>query len=576
MRRKILIVGGVAGGASAAARLRRNNEEDQIIMFEKGPHVSFSNCSLPYHLSGMIQDAEDLVLMDPELFLTRYNIEARSDSEVLAIDRKKKLIKIKDLNSNTIYEENYDKLILSPGAFPIMPVISGIEKVNIFTIRNVKDIDMLNKFIKKMVEKEVTVIGGGFIGVETAENLRKAGFHVTLVEAANQILKPFDYDMVQIFHKVFVDNKVDLIVGDKVEKFVKDKVILASGKKIDASAVIMAIGILPETGLAKEAGIKLGITGAIKVNENYQTNDPDIYAIGDAIEVNHGITNKLTKISLAGPALKEARIVADHINARTLSKESMKSKCIKNKGYIGSSAIHVFNYSGAATGLNESTIKDLGLDIKYDVVRIILSDKVWLMPDAATMHLKLLFEIPTGKILGAQAIGKGDVTKRIDVIATAIKFGGTVEDLKELDLCYAPQFSTAKDIVNYAGYVGSNLLNEDFKQVNVDKVRDLVEKNSFLVDVRESSEFEKGHIKGAINIPLSKIRERVAEIPKDQPVYLYCRTGQRSYNAVMLLHNLGFLNIYNVAGSFLGLSFFEFYNDKTLQRESILTDYNFK
>lgn len=566
MGRKILIVGGVAGGASAAARLRRNSEEDEIIMFEKGPHVSFSNCSLPYHLSGMIKEADDLVLMNPELFLKQYNIDARVNNEVTAIERNKKQVTVKDVLSGEYYTENYDKLILSPGADPIVPNIPGIENLNVFTIRNVVDIDKLNQFVKQSHAKDIAVIGGGFIGVEAAENLRQAGNHVSLIEGTEQILRPFDYDMVQIFHKEIMDQGVGLIVDDKVIKFDKDKVVLASGKEIDATVVVMAIGVSPETRLAKDAGLEIGVTGAIKVDKNYQTCDRDIYAVGDAIEVYHALTHSMAKLSLAGPALKQARMVADHIN----------NKSTINKGYIGSSAIKVFNYNGASTGLNESLIKTLKLPINYNIVRVILSDKVGLMPDAAPMHLKLLFEVPTGKILGAQAIGKGDITKRIDIIATAIKFGGALDDLKDLELSYAPPFTTAKDIVNYAGYVGSNLINGDYKQVNVDKVRDLVETNHIIIDVREPGEYARGHIKGATNIPLSEIRNRIHEIPKDKPVYLHCRTGQRSYNATLALQNLGLDNVVNITGSFLGLSFYEYYNDKRLGRDSIVTEYNFR
>lgn len=324
MGRKILIIGGVAGGASAAARLRRNSEEDQIIMFERGPHVSFSNCSLPYHLSGVIKDAEDLVLMNPRLFLKQYNIDVRINSEVIAIDRKNKTVIVKRIDLEEEYTENYDKLILSPGASPIVPKLQGIENVNIFTVRNVVDIDRLNQFVKHMYTKNVTVIGGGYVGVEVAENLSEAGYNVSLIEATNQILRPFDYDMVQIFHKVLIDHKVNLIVGDKVERFEKDKVVLASGKTVTVGAVIMAIGVSPETYLAKEAGLEMGETGAIKVDENYLTNDPDIYAVGDAIEVYHALTHTMTKLSLAGPAVKQARNVADHIN----------NKSTLNKGYL--------------------------------------------------------------------------------------------------------------------------------------------------------------------------------------------------------------------------------------------------
>lgn len=565
MKRKMLIVGGVAGGASVAARLRRNSEEDQIIMFEKGPHVSFSNCSLPYHLSGIIEEADDLLLMSPELFLSQYNIEARVNNEVLSIDRTNKSVTVKNLLTDEIYNETYDKLILSPGAKPIVPRIPGIEDVRVFTVRNVVDIDKLNKSIKVIDTKDIAVIGGGFIGVEVAENLRQAEYNVSLVEGTDQILRPFDYDMVQILHKEIYDKGINLIVGDKVEKFEKNTVVLASGKKISANIVVMAIGVAPEIALAKESGLEIGQTGAIKVDKNYKTSDPNIYAVGDSIEVYNALTHSSTKLSLAGPALKQARTVADNIN----------NKSTVNKGYIGSSAIKVFDYNGASTGLNESLIKVLNMNINYDVVRIILSDKVGIMPDASPMHFKLLFEVPTGKILGAQAIGKGDVTKRIDLIAAAIKFGGTLEDLKDLELCYAPPFSTAKDVVNYAGYVGSNLLNGDFKQVQVDKVRELVENNSFIVDVREKYEYDNGHIKGAINIPLSEFRQKINEIPRDKPVYLHCRTGQRSYNATLILQNLGYENIYNITGSFLGLSFYEYFNDKTMNRESIVTEYNF-
>lgn len=566
MKRKILVIGGVAGGASAAARLRRLSEEDEIIMFEKGPHVSFSNCSLPYHLSGLIDEADKLVLMSPEKFLVQYNIQARVNNEVISINKEEKNVTVKNLLTGETYEESYDKLVLSPGARPIVPNIPGSQEVNIFTIRNVVDIDKLNKYIRSIDAKDIAVIGGGFIGVEAAENLREAGYNVALIEGTDQILRPFDYDMVQIFHKEIYDRGVNLIVEDKVEKFEKDTVVLASGKRIEAKVVVMAIGVAPETTLAKEAALDIGETGAIKVDQNYRTNDENIYAVGDAVEIYNALTHSAAKLSLAGPALKQARSVADHING----KKGL------NKGYIGSSAIKVFDYNGAATGLNEALINVLNMKIKYDVVRVILSDKVGIMPTSAPMHLKLLYEVPTGKILGAQAIGKGDVTKRIDVIATAIKFGGTVEDLKDLELCYAPPFSTAKDVVNYAGYVGSNLLNGDFKQVNVDLVRGLVENNAYIVDVRERGEYANGHIKNAVNIPLSEIRQRINEIPKDKPVYLHCRTGQRSYNATLALQNLGFSNVYNITGSFLALSFYEYFNDKTKDRESIVTQYNFR
>lgn len=562
MGQKILIIGGVAGGASAATKLRRNSEKDTIIMLERGPHVSFSNCALPYHLSGIVDEAEKLVLMNPKAFLKQYNIEARVNEEAVRIDRKRKCVVIKELVSGKVYEEFYDKVILSPGASPIIPSIKGIEKADVFTIRNVVDIDTLNRFIKEKAVEEIVVIGGGFIGVEAAENLSMAGYHVTLVEGSRQILNTYDYDMVQILQKEMMDKGVTVIVEDTVTEFNEYETILASGKVIATDAVVMAAGVRPETGLAKEAGLLLGTTGAIKTNAYYQTNDPDIYAIGDAIEVDFIPTKLKTKLSLAGPAVKQARAVADHIHN--------KNNVPIEKGYIGASAIKVFDYNGASVGINEAMIKRLNLDLKYEIVRVILPDKVGLMPDAQTMHLKLLFEIPTGKILGAQAIGKGDVTKRVDVISTAMKFSGTVSDLMNLELCYAPPFSTPKDIVNYAGYVGSNLLNGMFKQVNVDTVRGLVEKKRFILDVREKAEYKRGYIKNAVNIPLSELRERLSEIPKEENIYLYCRTGQRSYHAALTLQNSGYENVYNIAGSFLGIYYYDYYNDKTKKQESII------
>ena len=561
MKKKILIVGGVAGGASAAARLRRLGEEDDIIMFERGPHVSFSNCSLPYYLSGKVDSSEKLVMMSPEKFKKQYKIEARVNNEVIDIDREKKEVLVRNVLTGEEYTESYDKLILSPGAKPIVPKIEGIDKVKIFSIRNVVDIEYLNRYIKENNLKNIAVIGGGFIGVEVAENLNEDGFNVTLIEALPQILKPFDYDMVQIFHKEMMDKGVDLVLGDKVSSFENNKVILESGKAIDTEAVVMAIGVAPDVELATNAGLLLGETGAIRVDEDYRTNDKDIYAVGDAVEVFNPLTEKVSKISLAGPALVEARIAADHINGRETN----------NNGFIGSSAIKVFDYSGASTGLSEGLIKALDMNIDYEVVRIIANDKVGIMPDNSPVHFKLLFEKPTGRVLGAQAIGKGDVVKRVDIIATTIAFGGTVKELKNLNLCYAPPFGTAKDVVNYAGYVGSNLLDEEFKQVQITQMRDLLKNEEFIIDVREKGEYERGHIKGVKNIPFSEIRDRLDEIPKDRPVYLHCRTGQRSYNVALLLQSLGYKEVYNVAGSFLALSFYDYFNDKTTGREKIVT-----
>ena len=563
--KKVLIIGGVAGGASTAARLRRHSEEDKIIMFEKGPHVSFSNCGLPYHLSGMISEVEKLVLMSPQKFLAQYNIEARVNSEVIEIDRKNKEVVVKDSVTKKTYRESYDKLVLSMGAKPIVPKFEGLDSVNIFTIRNVVDINRLNLFVKERKDKKITVIGGGFIGIEAAENLREAGYEVTLIEAADQILKIFDYDMVQRLQKEMYDKGVELIVGDKVEKFKKNCVVLESGKVIISEVVVLAIGVAPDTELAVKAGIELGKTGAVKTDNNYMTNDRDIYAVGDMIEVYSPLFNDYFKLSLAGPAQKQARAVADHINGRV----------VDNRGYIGSSVIKVFDFNGASTGLTESLIKARGMSLNYETIEIIPSDKVGLMPNANPMYFKLIFEVPTGRVLGAQAIGKGNLDKRIDVIASVIKFGGTIEDLKDLELCYAPPFGTAKDVVNFGGYVASNILERRFKQEHFSKVRELLEAGECIIDIREKGEYAEGHLKGVPNIPLSELRERVNEIPKDRTVYLQCRSGQRSYNACLLLQNLGYTNVVNVTGGILGISMYEYFNDKTKNREPILTKYFF-
>ena len=565
MAQKILIIGGVAGGASAAARLRRHSEDDQIIMFEKGPHVSFSNCSLPYFLSGTVAKAESLVLMSPEKFLKQFNITARANSEVVSINRPAKTVTVKNLTDGSSYQESYDKLILSPGAKPIVPPIPGLELVNVHTVRNVVDITRLKQNISEINPQNIAVIGGGFIGVEVAENLKEAGYNVALIEAMPQIMRPFDYEMVQILHKELYDHGIDLRVGDKVESFSHNQVNLGSGKTVAADVVVMAIGVAPETDLAKSADLQLGKTGAIATDNNFRNNDPDIYAIGDAIEVYGALFNDKFKLALAGPAQKQARSVADHINGMA----------VNNQGYIGSSCIKVFDFNAASTGLTEGFIQATGMKLDYGVVHITPNDKVSLMPTNKTMHFKLIFEKPTGRILGAQAIGKGNVDKRIDVIATVIKFNGKVSDLVDLELCYAPPFGTAKDVVNMAGYVAGNLLNDDFEQVRVTQVRELVESGAHILDVREAPELAKGRIIGSQHIPLSELRARIDEIPRDKPVYIHCRTGQRSYNVVKALKNRGFNNVYNVAASFLGLSYYEYFNDITLGRKPIVTDYNF-
>src|SRR6056297_3204097 len=565
MSKKIVVVGGVAGGAGTAARARRLDEHAEIVMFERGSHVSFSNCSLPYHLSGVVKECDDLVLMCPSAFTEQYNIDARVKSEVTKINREDKTVEVKNLGTGEVYNESYDKLMLSPGANPIKPgSIKGVNNENVFTIRNVDDIDKLNQYVDNNDVENVAVIGAGYIGVEIAENFIHSDKNVALVEAMDQVLQPLDFDMAQILQKELHDNGVNVVVSDPLTEVHDDHVVLKSGKKIDAEAVVLAIGVSPETELAEDAGLKIGETGGIEVNHNYVTSDPDIYAVGDVIEVYSKIARSKTRLPLAGPAQRQARAAANHIyNIPT-----------KNNGVIGTSVIRAFDYNAAATGLNEKQLKDAG--ISYDFVYIIPTDKVGLMPDANPLHFKLIYEVPTGKILGAQAVGKGNVDKRIDVIATAILMDATVEELSESELAYAPLFSTPRNAVNQSSLVAINLINNRYNQVSVTKVRELVEEDAFIVDVREEDEYAEGHLTNSVNIPLSELRERTDEIPKDEPVYLHCRTAQRSYNAVLALQGMGYRNVTNISGSFLGICCYEYLLDQTTDRDKIVTEYNFE
>ena len=564
MNKRILIIGGVAGGASVAARARRLDAGAEIIMFERGQHVSFSNCALPYYLSGVVGNSDALVMMSPEKFKKSYDIDARVNSEVMAINRDKKTIEIKNTLTGDIHEEAYDVLVMAPGASPVKPrSIGGIDGKNVYTVRNVADIVHLKDGLEAAGAENTAVIGGGFIGIEVAENLAKAGKKVTVVEAMSQILAPFDYDMVQMLHKELLDNGVSLIVDDGVKTIEEKQITLASGKTVPADAVILAIGVAPETGLAKAAGLEIGETGGILVDHNYRTSDKNIYAVGDAIEVFDRMTGKPSRLALAGPALRQARAAAD----------AMYGIPNDNRGVIGSCARRVFGLNAAATGLNERNARKAG--IPCDSVYVIPGDKVGIMPGSAPMHFKLVFEVPTGRILGAQAIGRGNVDKRVDVIAAMVSMNGTIRDLKNLELCYSPVFGTARDVVNQAALVAENILYGRFRQVPVTQVRSLVEEQAFIVDVREKGEYEAGHLKGSVNIPLSELRERTDEIPKDRPVYLHCRSSQRSYNALMALQGRGYENVVNISGSFLGICLYEYYNDVAMGREKIVTEYNF-
>lgn len=564
---KLVVVGGVAGGASAAARVRRLDAKANIVMFEKGEHVSFSNCCLPYHLSGTVADSESLVLMNPTKFQKQHDIDARVNSEVIAINREEKKVVVRNLVTDEEYEESYDKLVLAPGANPILPKsIAGIDRDNVYVIRNVTDIRKLKAAIDSDAVKHVAVVGGGFIGVETAENLQMAGKQVSLIEGTDQIMAPFDYDMVQILHKELDDHGIELCVSCSVTAVENGFVKATKENKeiqIPADVVVMAVGVAPEIKLAVDAGLEIGESRGIKVNHNYQTSDPNIYAVGDAVEIYNALTHCAGRLALAGPAQRQARAAADH----------MYGIPHNNTGYIGSSCIRVFEQNAASTGLNEKMAKKAGYC--YDSVLLFPNDKVGLMPESHYMAFKLIFEVPTGKILGAQAIGKGAVDKRVDVIAAMITMHATLEDLKELELCYSPVFGTAKDIVNFAALVGLNILYGVYQQVHVDQVRNLVEQDAYIVDVREEAEFAAGHIINAHNIPLSQLRERMNEIPKDVPVYVHCRSSQRSYYALCCLKGNGYDNIINISGSYLGISLYEYFNDQKGNRTPIVTKYNF-
>ena len=561
---KVLIIGGVAGGASVAARIRRLDESAEVIMFEKGPNVSFSNCALPFFLSKKVPAADNLVLMCPTQFKNQYNIEARVSSEVLKINSEAHTVLVKNLETGEEYEESYDKLFLSPGANPILPrSIKGIDRENVFSVRNVVDIRKIDAYINETNAENIAVIGGGFIGIEVMENLREAGKNVTLVEAMDQILAPIDKDMAQVVQKEIIDNGVNLVLSDGIAAVEEGKIVLASGKEVPADVVVMAIGVRPEVSLCADAGIELGTTGGIKVDAKYRTNVKDIYAVGDAIESFNSLTHKPGRLTLAGPAQRQARAAADDVYGRTVS----------NKGYIGSSCVQVFGLNVANTGLTVKCCETNGYS--YDYVYIIPGDKVGIMPTSAPMHFKLIFEVPTGKILGAQAVGVGNVDKRIDVIATMITMGGCLEDLKELELCYSPMYSTAKDVVNFAALVGLNILNGEFKQVKVSEVRGLVESGATIFDVREPHEYAAGHLTTAKNLPMSEFRSRLDEIPTDRPVYVHCRSAQRSYNVTRALNQLGFDNVVNISGSYLGICLYEYFEDKTSGRAPIVTEYNF-
>jgi CoA-disulfide reductase len=540
MAKKVVIVGGVAGGATTAARLRRLDENTEIVMIERGEYISFANCGLPYYIGGAIQERDALLVQTVEGMSKKFNMDIRNLSEVTSIDRERKVVEIKNLATGETYEENYDVLVLSPGASPIKPPIPGINEADaLFTLRNISDTDKIKTYVDELKPTKATVIGGGFIGVEMAENLWERGVEVTLVEMADQIMAPIDFEMASILHQHLREKGVNLVLEDGVKSFEQNgKLInLNSGKQIDSDLIILAIGVAPENKLAKEAGLELGLRGATRVNERLQTADESIYAIGDAIEVKDYINGQATHIPLAWPANRQGRIVADHINGIDS----------KYQGTLGTSIAKVFDMTVAATGNNEKTLKKLG--ISYDVVHVHPSSHAGYYPGAFPIALKLIFNRETGKIFGAQAVSYDGADKRIDVLATAIKGGMTIFDLPDLELAYAPPYSSAKDPVNMAGYAAKNIAEGLVETVQWHEINDILANGGNLIDVREPIERDMGMIDGSVNIPLGELRERLHEIPTGQDIYVYCQVGHRGYLASRILMQAGF-KVKNLDGGY--------------------------
>lgn len=537
MAKKILIIGGVAGGASAAARLRRLDEEAEIILFERGRYISFANCGLPYYIGQVIKNRDDLLVQTPEKFKARFNIDVRINSEVLGIDRKRNELNVKDLSSGNIYIEKYDKLILSPGAEPAKPPIPGIKSPRIFTLRNIPDADAINKFIEEQEPKRAVVVGGGYIGLEMAENLRVRGLLVAIVEMLDHVMPTLDKEMANLLHEHLHDQSIALWLGDAVSGFRESDsklfVALKSGMELRCDMAVLAIGVKPETKLAKESGLDIGNTGGIKVNEKLQTSDPDIFAIGDAIEVQNFVLKTPSLIPLAGPANRQGRTAADNICGRN----------VKYKGTQGTAILKVFELTVAMTGATEKELKKA--NVKYEKVYLHPANHVGYYPGSQQMHIKMLFSKPEGKVLGAQIVGKDGVDKRIDVFATAIRAGMTVFDLQELELAYAPPYGSGKDPVNMTGYAAGNILDGT---ASVNHFEHL-DSNLFLIDVRSSSEVKQGSIAGEVNIPENQLRKKIGELPKDKTINIYCAVGIRSYIASRILKQKGF-DASNISGGY--------------------------
>lgn len=545
MGKKIVIVGGVAGGASAAARLRRVDEQAEIIMFEKGQYISFANCGLPYYIGGAIKERKKLLVQTPQAMKDRFRIDVRELSEVTRIDRDKKVVEVKDHKSGNIYEESYDVLVLSPGANPTKPPIPGIDSPNIYTLRDIPDTDAIKEFLDRRKPESAVVVGGGFIGLEMAENLHEAGVKVDIVEALDQVMAPIDYEMATIVHNHIRSKGCGLNLKDGVKAFEpegnKIVVVLQSGKRIPADIVILSIGVRPNTALAREAGLEIGVTGGIKVNEYLQTSDPNIYALGDAIEVTDYVSGNPVLIPLAGPANKQGRIVADNIAGR---RETYK-------GTQGTAIAKVFDLAVASTGNNEKTLKKMGKVLGKDYITTIThsASHAGYYPGGSTMAIKTIYT-PEGRVLGVQIVGYDGVDKRIDDMAIAVRYRMTVHDLQEFELAYAPPFSSAKDPVNMAGYVAGNVLNGDVKVAYWNEAMNADMSKTFLLDVREPSEYEEGHIPNAVNIPLNQLRSRLNEVPKNKEIIVNCQVGLRSYIGVRILMQNGFKNVRNLSGGY--------------------------
>ena len=536
--KKVLIVGGVAGGASTATRLRRLDENLEIIIFEKGEYVSFANCGLPYHIGNVIQNRESLLVQTPESLKARFNLDVRVNSEVIEVNGGDKKVKVKTKNGEK-YEENFDFLVLAPGAKPIFPAIKGIENKKIFTLRNINDMDKIKSEIKNNSIKKAVVVGGGYVGVETAENLKHLGIDTSLIEAAPHILAPFDSEISNILEYELVNNGIELMTSEKVVEFQEDanKIIikLESGKSVTTDMVILSIGVSPDTKFLQGSGINLGERGHILVNENLETNIDGVYALGDSILVKNYITNQNVGIPLAGPANRQGRIVAGNIVGRNE----------KYKGSLGTAIIKIFELTGASTGLNERSLKQL--NITYEKIYLHPNNHAAYYPGASPISIKALYNKENKQILGAQAVGISGVDKFIDVIATSIKFKATIDDLAELELAYAPPFLSAKSPANMVGFIGQNIEDDLLEQVFMEDLKKYDEKKTIILDIREELELIGGKFDNSINIPLSELRKRYTELPKDKEIWTYCAVGLRGYIATRFLSQKGY-RVKNLAG----------------------------